>query len=222
MSAALQLALDLGHHPAFGRSDFLVAESNEEAVAWIDAWPAWPGPVVVVHGPAGSGKSHLGAVWSERSAAIGFVAGEDPRNQLGSARASLVDDADAFPDDVSLFHLINIMAERQGHVLVLARTAPAHWQRRLPDLLSRLRAAPTVAIREPDDALIGAVLVKLFTDRQIRISSDAIGYLVTHMERSLDAARDVVAAADRRALAAGRAVTVPLLRDVLNARSSAD
>jgi chromosomal replication initiation ATPase DnaA len=223
MSDAPQLVLDFGHRPALGREDFLVTASNAEAVAWIDAWPDWPGPLLVVYGPPGSGKSHLGAVWRERAgAAEALVGGDEAWTQLLAARACLIDDADAFPDDVAFFHLVNQISERRGHALVLAASPPARWEGRLADLLSRLRAAPTVAIRAPDDALIGAVLLKLFTDRQLTVGAEVISYLVTHMERSFDAARDIVAAADRYALAAGRAVTVPLVREVLQARLRAD
>ena len=62
-----QLVLPLGSRPALGREDFIVGEGNREAVAFIDAWPDWPAPVAALHGPAGSGKSHLAAIWSARA-----------------------------------------------------------------------------------------------------------------------------------------------------------
>jgi chromosomal replication initiation ATPase DnaA len=217
MADARQLALDLGHRPALAREDFLVAPSNREAVAWIDSWPDWPGPTLVVHGPAGSGKSHLGAVWRNRTAAVALRPDGDLLEQAGGADACLVDGAEAFGDDAALLHVLNRVAARRGHVLVLARTPPAHWPGRLADLMSRLRAATTAAIRPPDDALIAAVLMKLFSERQLRVGEEVVSYLITHMERSLDAARVVVAAADRAALSVNRPVTVPLVRDVLAA-----
>jgi chromosomal replication initiation ATPase DnaA len=212
-----QLTLDLGHRPALAREDFLVAPSNRDAVAWIDHWPNWPGPTLVVHGPAGSGKSHLGAVWRNRAAAVALRPDGDMLQQAGEAPACLVDDAETFRDDAALLHVLNRLAMRRGHALVLARTPPARWQGRLADLMSRLRAAATAAIQPPDDALIAAVLAKQFADRQLRVADGVVNYLVTHMERSLDAARAVVAAADRTALSGNRAVTVPLVREVLAA-----
>ena len=197
-----QLALDFGHRPALGREDFLVAPCNEDAVAWIDRWPDWPGPVLVIHGPAGCGKSHLARVW---------------RRRAGAPEASVVEDADRAGDDVALFNLFNRHAEDGAHLLVTAATPPARWTSRLPDLISRLAAAPTVAIGPPDDTLIAQVLVKLFADRQLEVGAGVVSYLVTHMECSFAAARRVVGAADDAALAAGRPVTVPLVRDVLEA-----
>jgi chromosomal replication initiation ATPase DnaA len=58
--------------------------------------------------------------------------------------------------------------------------------------------------------------VKLFADRQLRISEDLIAYLLLRIERSFAAAQDIVAALDRAALAGQRAVTVRLARDLLN------
>ena len=67
-----QLALDLRHRVAMGREDFLVSPSNADAVAWIDRWPDWPGPALVIVGPPGSGKTHLGQVWRQPAGAVPF------------------------------------------------------------------------------------------------------------------------------------------------------
>jgi chromosomal replication initiation ATPase DnaA len=89
----------------------------------------------------------------------------------------------------------------------------------LPDLASRLAAMPAVAIAPPDDALLAAVLVKLFADRQLAIGADVVDYLVGRMERSFAAASAMVERLDRAALAERRAVTVPLVRKMLGADS---
>ena len=65
-----QLALNLPHRSATGEADFLVAPSNAEAVAWLDRWPDWPGPALVIHGPPACGKSHLAQVWRARTSAV--------------------------------------------------------------------------------------------------------------------------------------------------------
>ena len=74
---------------------------------------------------------------------------------------------------------------------------------------------PAVAMAAPDDALLMAVLVKLFADRQIRVGTDVVAWLVTHTERSFDAARHAVETLDRAALAAKRPITVPFAKSVL-------
>jgi chromosomal replication initiation ATPase DnaA len=96
-----------------------------------------------------------------------------------------------------------------------SRDAPARWGVALPDLSSRLAALPVVRIAAPDDALLEAVLVKLFADRQVAVAPDVIAYALRHMDRSFAAVRALVAKADAESLAGQRAVTVPLLRNLL-------
>lgn len=213
-----QLPLDLGHRPALDRADFLVAPSNEAAIAWIDRWPDWPAPALALYGPAGSGKTHLARVFAARAGAAlidpaALVTARVPE-LLGAAPAAIVDEADRAPE-APLLHLYNLLAERQGHLLVVAREAPAHWPIRLADLRSRLLASPAVAVAPPDEALLGALLIKLFADRQLAVSEEVVAYLALHLERSFAAAQAAVAALDQASLAERRRVTVPLARRVL-------
>lgn len=222
---AEQLIFDLGHRTAQGREDFLVAPSNRDAVAWIDRWPSWPAPALVIYGPPACGKSHLAAVWRDRAGAALL----DPQDICKSPAADLlargphlvIDSADGLIGDrekeTALFHLYN-RAREQGQSLLLTFTAsPAALGFVLPDLASRLRAAPAVAVQPPDDTLLGAVLVKMFADRQIVPGADVLTYILPRMERSFAAARDLVSAADRLALAEKKPVSVALARRLLNA-----
>ena len=212
-----QLAIDLPHRPALGRADFLVSDCNAGALQWIERWPDWPAPALVLYGPAGSGKSHLAALWRERSGGI-LIAGEalsraDP-NELASRRAVALDEAAQAPEQ-ELLHLYNCCGEAGASLLVVARDAPASWPIALPDLASRLRAAPSVAIAPPDDRLLAAVLVKLFADRQVRVAPEVIGFLLRRMERSFAAAGALADRLDRLALGAGRPIGLALARRVL-------
>lgn len=213
-----QLPLALPHRPALGREDFLVARANEEAVRWLDLWPGWMAPALVLAGPPGSGKTHLAHVFASRSGAVllaaDALAASVPDAFAPGVRAAAVDDA-ARADEEALLHLYNLLAERGGHLLVLAREAPARWGIALPDLRSRLLAAPVATLAPPDDALLAAVLVKLFADRQLVIGEEVVAYLVPRLERSFAAAAAIVAALDHAALAAHRRITVPLARAVL-------
>lgn len=218
MSPAGQLALDLGHRPALGREDFMVGPGNKEAVAWIDRWPDWPGPALVVHGPPGCGKTHLASVWRARTGAEIITTAQILEAVLDSpsAGACFVVEGLAAGQDAGFFHLFNRLAESGGHLLLISLDPPARWRNRLPDLMSRLKSVPTVAIEPPDDAMFEAVLVKLFADRQLRVGPEIIAYLAPRMERSFDAARRVVAAADDASLTRARAITVPLMREILD------
>tara|TARA_R110000824_G_scaffold155226_7_gene327850 strand:- start:8470 stop:9144 length:675 start_codon:yes stop_codon:yes gene_type:complete len=215
-----QLILELGHRPARGRDDFLVAPSNEAAVALIDAWPDWPGPSVAISGPQGSGKSHLAQVWHDMSGAARLEANELEAADvpaLVAAGAVLVEDLETLSESAErqLFHLLNLVKEEGASLLLTSRLAPGHLTIGLPDLASRMRALPHSELGPPDDALLAGVLVKLFDDRQLRVGEPLIAYLASHIERSIAIARDVVAALDRASLSGKRAVTVPLATQVL-------
>jgi chromosomal replication initiation ATPase DnaA len=218
-----QLTLELAlPPPTYAREDFVVADGNREALAWLDRWPDWPAPALALHGPAGSGKTHLGRIWAARASArlldAGDLENQDVADLASLSEASpavLIEQADKAPER-ALFHLYNLMRERRGHMLLISQEPPAHWSIALPDLASRLRAAPAVAVAPPDDELLGSIILKQLADRQLHAGAGVVQYLVSHMERSADAARRVVAALDRKALAERREIDRRLAADVLS------
>ncbi len=214
-----QLVFDLPHRPAQDAEDFLVSASNRAAVDLVDTWPDWPNTAVIVLGPAGAGKSHLVNVWRSRSHANVMTAGrlsEAAAAELAPAEAVAVEDIDrTIASQKALFYLLNMSREHRKSVLLTTRTAPGDIDIQLPDLRSRLRALPVVSIAPPDDALLQALLVKLFHERQLHVEPATIRYLLTHMERSAEAAGRVVAEMDRLALTTHRKTTRVLAREVI-------
>ena len=222
-----QLAFDLPLDPRYGREDFLVGPANEAAYALIEAWPDWPDSVLVLTGPSGSGKSHLAAIWAERAHAWTVSAagvGGDAVQHLVSNGALVVEDLDQAErgHEAPLFHLLNAARERACPVDMTSAAGIDALDLPTPDLRSRLRLAPGVAIEAPDDALLRAVLVKLFVDRQLVVDLGVIEAVALRIDRSLGRARDVVAELDRDALGRGRRITRPLALAVLERLGVAD
>jgi chromosomal replication initiation ATPase DnaA len=220
---ASQLVIGLPALRRFGRADFLPAPANETALAFVDAWPQWPGVALVLHGPEGAGKSHLAAIWQARAQPLAIdpqqLAGTPARTLLGAAQAVLLEDLDralaVVPLEEPLFSLWTALAERGGHLLLTARLPPARWALGLPDLASRLRGAAAVTLAAPDDELLAGLLVKLLNDRQVRIAPEVVRFLLPRIERSFAAVHCLAEALDRAALAEHREITVPLARAVL-------
>jgi len=222
VSPPRQLALAFGHEVSYAREDFLEGPSNAAALHLVERWPDWPAHIAVLAGPEGSGKSHLAAIWANAAGARHLSASA---LDLGAVPAALATGAVVLEnvadqlDEVALFHLLNLANEQAGYVLLTARRPPALWMVALPDLRSRLRALPVVELSAPDDALLRAVLVKLFADRQLAVDEALISYLVTRIERSVAAARAAVTLLDREALRQKRPVTRALAAQILDTNS---
>jgi len=218
-AAPRQLALALPHAESFAREDFLPGPSNQAALALIERWPDWPARAAALIGPEGSGKSHLAAMWANSAGARFLAARALGMTNLTSALATgaLVVE-DLIPgqfDERALFHLINLAREEEAYLLLTAQTAPTGWRIALSDLVSRLLAIPAVMLSPPDDALLRAVLIKLFADRQLTVDESLIAYLTTRLERSFAAARAAVETLDGEALGRKRPVTRALAAEVL-------
>jgi chromosomal replication initiation ATPase DnaA len=217
-----QLNLALGYRESFDRADFLCGSGNETALALIDRWTDWPARALALTGPEGSGKSHLAAIWAKAAGGrvIASHAIDAPSvPQALSSGALAIEDADRGElDEAALFHLLNLAQEQSAYILITARQAPASWPLKLPDLASRLRALPMVALEPPDDALLAAVLVKLFADRQLAVDERLIEFLVHRIERSFAAARAAVAELDQEAMRLKRPVNRALAAEILRGR----
>jgi chromosomal replication initiation ATPase DnaA len=226
-----QLAFVLPARPALGRDAFFASASNRLALAAVDRWPDWPGRRLALVGPEGSGKTHLAHVWAARAGARIMPAAALPRIDPGAMPeegALVVEDGDRIPGlgaaareaEVALFHLANRLQAGGGSLLVTGRGAPARWEIGLPDLASRLQAAPVATLEPPDDALIAAVIVKLFADRGIGVGPEVVRYLAARIDRSFAAIEDAVGRLDGLGLARGRPVTVRLAAELLGGDSA--
>jgi chromosomal replication initiation ATPase DnaA len=219
-----QLALALDHAERFGREDFLGGTSNATAVALIDSWPDWPNSAVMLIGPEGSGKSHLAAIWAldagARLVAARALTEVTLPNALVTGALVIEDLTEGGFDTKALFHLLNLAREQGAFMLLTARTAPAGWKVELRDLASRLNALPVVALAPPDDALLRAVIVKQFADRQLPVDEALVEFLMNRIERSFAAVRTIVGELDREAMRRKRPLTRALASEILRTQGT--
>jgi chromosomal replication initiation ATPase DnaA len=219
-----QLTFRWPHSPSFAREDFLSAPSNLDALTAVELWPNWSARMLMLVGPEGAGKSHLGAIWAGAARAIPLAGGalnERSLEACAKGRAMLIEDADqAGGAETLLFHLINAALQYKTWLLLTSRSAPDAWGFKTPDLLSRLRLAPVVRLAAPDIELTEAVLFKLFSDRQLQVEPHVIAYIALRIERSLGAARELVGRLDNEALTLGRRITRAMASDALQEMTS--
>ncbi|MFY8105421.1 MAG: HdaA/DnaA family protein [Elstera sp.] len=223
-----QLPLALGFRPALGAEDFLVTPCNALAVAWIDRWPDWPAFALVLTGPAGAGKSHLASVWAARSGAIPILPGlMVDLDALVAPGVRLLIDLDSAPHperaaEAPWFHLLNLLRERKGQALIVAREPAARWPVHLPDLASRLAALPQVDIDPPDEALLSALLVKHLADLGAGLDPAVLRYVLPRIERSFTAIAQLATELNQAALSAQKPITLALARKVLQEPEGAE
>jgi len=206
-----QFLLDIGLSGSMSRDDLVVTRSNSAAVMLIESWPNWPSPTVVLAGPPGSGKTHLATIWRNMAAARDCDPAALTDADLDAAQsgeALLLDGVEPGGfDENALFHIMNAVRANGGSLLMTSAHWPGAWQVQTPDLRSRIQAATTVEIAEPDDELLFGVMTKLFADRQIAVDPSVIRYIASRIERSLASALAIVERLDKASLARKAKIT---------------
>jgi chromosomal replication initiation ATPase DnaA len=193
-----------------GWAEFLVSTSNSEAVGYLSRWPDWPHQALVLVGPPKCGKSHLARLMAQRfGVGVGWPAAE--------ARFAVIDDVATALNEVDLFHLYNRVALYDGALLLTSEAPPESWGLTLPDLKSRLAATPRVALGEPDDALLGPLLIRHCAARGLEFPADLLGFTLDRVERSHVGLLSLAEALDRQLLGAGKKLTKALISSSLSA-----
>lgn len=219
---ARQLTFDLPCVPALGREDFFVSSANAMAVAGVEGWRDWPHGKLAICGAHGAGKTHLAHVFAAASGARIVAASDLAKADIPDlARGPVaVENVPAIAGNEAaeraLFHLHNLSLAEGGALLFTGTDAPGRWPLTLPDLASRVQATTMARIDPPDDDLLGAVMSKMFGDRQLDVDPGVIAYLTRRMDRSFAAATQVVTALDTLSLSEQRPITRPLAARVLD------
>lgn len=175
---------------------FLVSAANQDAVQMIEHWASWPIPIAILSGPRWSGRSSLGAVFARASG------------------GDVMDDVEDLTDE-ALFHAWNLARDSGKPLLMIAQEPPAGWSIQLPDLRSRIAAAPHAHISEPDDALVRALIESGLTRGGSAFSADVTEWLARHMERSYRAVAQVLSLLNQASLSSGRKISVPFAKEAL-------
>ena len=216
-----QLTFDLYGEESFNRDDFIISNSNKDALAWIDSWPAWPENVsgLNIFGARSSGKTHLANIWKSKANALSITSPlldlVNLRKLLESHENVLIDNFDSSWKEEPILHLYNLMQEVGGTLVIVSEKPASQIDIKLRDLASRVSTMTTVELKPPDDKLIKGVMRKLFKDRQIEVPSEVVNYLTIRMERSFKEVSRMVDRLDKTSLSEKNAITLSLARRIL-------
>jgi DnaA-homolog protein len=193
-----QLALPISPPPEPTLENF-VPGANGELLARLHALAAGEPTESVLYlwGEPGSGRSHLLAA----CARPGVVVADDVEQ---------LDDA----AQVALFNAINAARETGGTVLAAGSAPPAQLPLR-EDLKSRLAWGLVYQVKPLSDAEKALTLHAEAQRRGLKLSDEVVWYLLTHVRRDLRSLTALLEHIDRTSLEQRRAVTLPLVRELL-------
>ncbi len=220
-----QIPLQLSVPASYAEPDFLTTPDNEATVRFVLKPHLWGTYGCILTGTEASGKTHLGRIWQQQNNAHGLkVASVDvDLSREPWHKAVMLDDADAWlAAPTSLFHVLNRCREAASLCLIVL---PPDFKDRITllDLRSRLLALPVKMLPAPSDELLRAIVQKHFADRQLRVEPAVVEFILARAERSPAALSQMVAALDHAALERKQAITVPLVKRILEpARSITD
>ena len=214
-----QLIFDLPCYPAIGTEDFFVSKANSLAFDVVQNWANWNDRRVLITGGKGSGKTHLSHVWANLSGAK-FIELNNQEQDLSNIKTLIIENIDliiSIPTfEEKLFHLLNFAKQLDIYVLMTSSVAASRLGVQLLDLSSRLQATEHFPIYPPDDALLSAVLVKQFSDRQINISPSLIEYILKRITRSLSSVSNFVVSLDNLMMKTKKGPSRAMISEVLD------
>lgn len=183
------------------RENLIISDANRDINETLVGWDGHPDPYLVLVGGHGTGKSHLGAVWASEAGAARlepYSLADLPLDALSDicGGAVFLDDADRLRDESALFHLLNLIVQKKGRLLMTAQTVPSLWTVTLPDLVSRLAAMRCLHLRQPDDATLSELLRRAASRRGLVLDEATRKVILTRMERSFDAVASFIDAFD--------------------------
>jgi chromosomal replication initiation ATPase DnaA len=202
--------------PSFDESNFVVTQSNQDAFEHITMWPEWANNIVL-SGDAGVGKSHLAHIWLKRSNGIRLDLDEINTKIIEKYKNVLIEDIDSNQiNHHNLFHVINLVKEIEGFLLLTSKISPTSLITKIPDLNSRIRSFSPVKINKPDDYLLEIMILKIFSDKNIMVDEKVIKFLLKRVERSISGIILLIQKINEKSLEEKRPITVPLVSELIN------
>ena len=211
----------MDREPSFDEGNFVITQSNRDAFEHITKWPEWIINNIVLFGDAGVGKSHLAHIWLKRSNGIKLDLDEINTKIIEKNKNVLIEDIDGSQiNHHNLFHLINLIREVEGFLLLTSKISPTSLVTKIPDLNSRIRSFSPVKINKPDDYLLEIMILKIFSDKNIMVDEKVIKFLLKRVERSIPGISMLIQKINEKSLEEKRPITVPLVSEVISSSQS--
>ena len=213
-----QLVLDFGFKKNFDKHDYYVSKSNFFAFNIIDKWPNWEKKFVNIFGDTFSGKSHLINIFKSKSNGFLIKSDDFTNDTLKQAKlyeTIIIDNFNNNIDETLLYSLFNLIDQDNKYLLLTSRKAVNKMKFNLPDMFSRAKNCLFVEIEKPDDELIFAIILKNFSDRQIKLDKKIIEFIIKRINRSYSKIYEFIYKIDELSLKKKKPINIKTIKEIL-------
>lgn len=214
-----QQTLPLKLLPSYGRHDFIVGESNIEAVKWIDNFSKSEISGLVIIGPSASGKSHLISTLKNKYTILEADDINEEKINILELKDLIIENIEKIENHNFFLHVINVVKEKKYKVLLTSRLAIKELNIRLEDLKSRLLAYSHSTILLPTDDVLRGIIIKICKDKGLLLNDGVINYLLSHLDRSYSIINSFINDLDQLSLIRKKKITIPFIKKFLESKS---
>ena len=218
MSELNQLLLDFDHKIEFNEHDYYVSKSNYFAFNLIQNWTKWEKKILNISGDTFSGKTHLAKIFQNKSRALYLTdsdVNEEIYKKIKLSECIVIDDFEKIKNENLLYSLFNLIYQDNKYLLILSNRAISDIDYSLDDLNSRAKNCIFAQIENPDDDLIFAIIVKSFSDRQIKLEKKFLEYIIKRIERSYGKIYEFIYKVDELSLKKKKPVNLKTIKEIL-------
>ncbi len=218
MSELNQLLLDFDYKTNFNEHDFYLSKSNSDAFNFINKWPDWNKKILNISGEKFSGKSHLANIFKLKSKAF-FIKGNEIDNSIFKSiklhESIIIDDFEDCKKEEILYSIFNLIDQDSKYLLINSLKPINEIKYRLPDLISRSKNCLYAVIENPDDELLFAIILKNFSDRQIKIEKKIINFIISRIDRSYRKIDEFIYKIDELSLKKKKPINLKTIKEIL-------
>ena len=219
MSELNQLLLDFNHKKNFNDHDYYVSKSNYFAFNIIDKWPKWEKKIINICGEKFSGKTHLANIFKSKSKALlinhNNINNEDVFKKIKLYESIIIDDFNENLDEKLIYSIFNLIDQDNKYLVINSKKPITEIKFNLLDMVSRSKNCLIAKIEKPDDDLIFAIIIKNFSDRQIKLEKKIIEFIINRIDRSYSKIYEFIYKIDELSLKKKKPINLKTIREIL-------